>query len=128
MRLPGSMLWNVPAQQRAAAELAQELRIRLEEKKRLNPGKKIWLLCSGSFGELRVLKLGARGADSLVIFGEDSGGTRHEIIASISQCSFRFSIIPEDTAEGTEDRIITGLSRETGSLSCRLCCSGQLRE
>ena len=79
-----------------------------------NPREIVRIFYSGAFGMLRSVRISPEGADFVAVTVKDDAGAEHVIVASVSQCSFMFSVVVP-TAGEPEEKVILGFAegRET---------------
>jgi hypothetical protein len=71
------------------------------------PEEVIRIYYGGAFGILQAVRISPEGTDFLRIVVKDEGGTAHQIVAPVSQCSFMLSLaVP--TTEEPEEKVIFG--------------------
>ncbi|PZR74842.1 MAG: hypothetical protein DLM73_06750 [Chthoniobacterales bacterium] len=71
--------------------------------------ERIRIFHAGAFGVMRALRISPEGVDFLSILVKDAGGAQHQIVAPVSQCSFRLSIFVP-TSEEPYEKIILGFA------------------
>jgi hypothetical protein len=79
----------------------------LERQKK--PDQVVRLSYGGAFGVLHALRVSPEGSDFLSIHVLDDGGTDHVIVAPVSQCSFKFSVITPSAGK-REPKVILGFA------------------
>lgn len=76
-------------------------------KQHKKPEEVIRIFYGGAFGIVQAIRISPEGTDFLRIVVRDEGGTAHQIVAPVSQCSFMLSLVVPTTEE-PEEKVIFG--------------------
>ena len=96
---------------RSASDFISGIRVRLhliEHRKKAEEVVRIF--CGSVFGVMRVVRIAPAGDEFLCVSVKAADGAAHEIVASVAQCSFMFSVVTPADGDAPEERVMLGFA------------------